>query len=54
VLVQPPPPRRLPPQDIDRLETDERRARTLTYGVGMVAGAVLFVVMCLLCARVVF
>lgn len=54
VFVQPPPPRHLPTQDLARLESDERSARTLTYGIGMIAGAVLLVVVCLLCSRIVF
>jgi len=54
VHVQPPPPRRLPAQDLAALDTAEGNARTLTYGVGMVAGAVLLVMMCLLCSRAIF
>lgn len=53
-MVQPPAPRQLPAQDITGLEEAERSARTLTYGVGMIAGAVLLVVMCLLCSRALF
>jgi len=52
--VQPPPPRTLPPQDLPALDAAENSARTLTYGIGMVAGAVVLVLMCLLCARVLF
>jgi hypothetical protein len=54
VFLQPPPPRQLPPQDLSRLDAEEQRARTLTYGVGIAAGIVLLVVMCLLCSRVTF
>lgn len=52
--VQVPPPRPLPPQDLPGLDADEGSARTLTYGVGMIASAVLLVVICLLCARIIF
>lgn len=53
-FVQPPPPRQLAPQDVDAIEAKEKEARTLTYGVGLVAGAVLVVLSCLLCSRVLF
>jgi len=53
-VVQPPPPRRLPPQDEQSLDEAERSARTVTYGIGMIAGAVLLVVVCTLCSRVLF
>ena len=52
--IQPPPPRQLAPQDIDKIEAKEKDARTLTYGVGLVAAAVLVVLSCLLCSRVLF
>ena len=52
--VQPPPPRQLAPQDIDKVEAQEKDARTLTYGVALVAAAVLVVLGCLLCSRVLF
>jgi hypothetical protein len=54
VHIQPPLPRQLPDQDVPALEEAERSARTLTYGVGLIAGAVLMVVVFLLCSRVVF
>ncbi|HEX2771177.1 MAG TPA: translation initiation factor 2, partial [Micromonosporaceae bacterium] len=54
VVSPPPPPRRLPDQDLDALDSDERSARTLTYGIAMMAGAVLVIVSCLLCSRVLF
>jgi hypothetical protein len=54
VHLRPPPPRQLPSQDLPSLVAQERGARTLTYGVGLIAGAVLLVVMCLLCSRVLF
>jgi hypothetical protein len=54
VYVQPAPPRPLPAQDIPAIEAEEAGARTLTYGVGLIAGAILLVVMCLLCSRLLF
>jgi hypothetical protein len=53
-IAQPPPPRAMPPQDIDALEEAEGSARTVTYGIGLVAGAIAIILMCLLCARVIF
>jgi hypothetical protein len=44
----------MPPQDIDALEEAEGSARTVTYGIGLVAGAIAIILMCLLCARVIF
>jgi len=54
MLVQPPPPRDLPAQDLETLDAQEREARTLTYGVGMVAGAILLIVLLVLCGRALF
>lgn len=53
-LVQVPPPRPLPPQDLDALDAQEQQSRTVTYGVGMVAGAILLIVLFILCGRTVF
>jgi len=53
-VQQAPPPRSLPPQDLDALDEAERSARTVTYGVGLVAGAVALILLCLLCARAIF
>lgn len=39
---------------MDALDEAEGSARTVTYGVGLVVGAIALVVVCLLCARVVF
>jgi hypothetical protein len=50
-VSQPPPPRALPAQDQAALDDAEGSARTVTYGVGMVAGAILLIIMCLLCSR---
>jgi hypothetical protein len=52
--VRPAPPRELPPQDHTALDNEEQSARTITYGIGMVAGAILLIVVCALCSRVVF
>lgn len=54
VVMQPPTPRQLPRQDAAGIEEEERGARTLTYGIGMIAAAVLVVVVCLLCSRALF
>ncbi|HET8659589.1 MAG TPA: translation initiation factor 2 [Micromonosporaceae bacterium] len=54
LVVQPPPPRPLPRQDHQSLDAEERSARTLTLGVGMVAAAVLVVLLCAFCARTLF
>ncbi len=53
-ISQPPPPRALPPQDMDALDDAEGSARTVTYGVGLVAGAIALILICLLCARAIF
>src|SRR3954452_8227745 len=50
-IAQPPPARTLPGQDMDALDEAEGQARTVTYGVGLVAGAIAVSLMCLLCAR---
>ena len=52
--IEPPAPRTLTPQDVDAIDASEKDARTLTYGIGLIAGAVFLVVSCLLCARVLF
>ena len=54
VLIQPPPPHQLPPQDLDALDAQEREQRTITYGVGLLAGAILLVVLLILCGRTLF
>jgi hypothetical protein len=54
VVVQAPPPRALPSQDPARLDAAEQQARTLTYGIAMVAGAIMIVLMLVLCARSLF
>ena len=44
----------MPIQDNVALDEAEGSARTVTYGIGLVAGAVALIVVCLLCARIVF
>jgi hypothetical protein len=44
----------MPGQNLDALDEDEGSARTVTYGVGLVAAAIALILMCLLCARVLF
>jgi hypothetical protein len=44
----------MPAQDASELDARDREARTVTYGVGMVAGAVLLIVLFVLCGRVLF
>ena len=53
-VAQPPPPRTMPGQDMDALDEAEGSARTVTYGVGLVVGAIALILMCLLCARAIF
>jgi hypothetical protein len=53
-VAEPPPPRSMPEQDLTALDESERSARTVTYGVGLVAGAIALILMCLLCARAIF
>jgi hypothetical protein len=50
-LVQVPPPRQLPAQDEAALDEREQQSRTITYGVGMVAGAILLIVLFIVCGR---
>jgi hypothetical protein len=54
VVAEPIPPGTLPEQDNARIEVEEQAARTLTTGIGLVAGAVLLVLLLILCARAVF
>jgi hypothetical protein len=54
IVPQPPPPRTMPAQDMDALDEEEGSARTVTYGIGLVAGAIAVILMCLLCGRVLF
>lgn len=36
------------------MDDAEGSARTVTYGIGMVAGAIAIILMCLLCSRLLF
>jgi hypothetical protein len=49
--MQFPPPRTLPVQDLPQLEAAEQQARTITYGIAMVTGAIMLVLMLILCGR---
>ncbi|WP_250003289.1 translation initiation factor 2 [Actinoplanes sp. M2I2] len=53
-IASPPPPRTMPPQDMELLDDSEGSARTVTYGVGLVAGAIALILICLLCTRLLF
>jgi hypothetical protein len=44
----------MPAQNVDALDEAEGSARTVTFGVGLVAGAIALILMCLLCARAIF
>ncbi|MFV2017595.1 translation initiation factor 2 [Micromonospora sp. LOL_023] len=54
LVVNPAPPGSLPPQDLAAVDGEERNARTVTYGVGMIAAAIMIILTCLLCSRVLF
>jgi hypothetical protein len=53
-VLQVAPPRRLPAQDDAVIDTREHQARTVTYGVGMIAGAVVLILLIVLCGRLLF
>jgi hypothetical protein len=53
-IVLPPPPRILPEQDHETIDADEARARTLTYGIGILAAVVGTLLLCALCGRLLF
>jgi hypothetical protein len=44
----------MPAQDMAALEESEGSAKTVTYGVGLVAAAIGVILMILLCGRVIF
>ncbi|MGC5054460.1 hypothetical protein ACLQ2S_23755 [Micromonospora sp. DT48] len=54
VHLRPAPPRQLPAQDMIDLDAQEQRAQRVTWTVGAIAGAVLVVLTCLLCTRLLF
>jgi hypothetical protein len=47
-----PPPDLLPPQRDDVIDAAEAQARTVTYGVGMIAGAVVLILLAVICGRI--
>lgn len=53
-LIQVPAARELPGQSDAVLDEEERAARTVTYGIAMVTGAIALLVMFVLCGRLVF
>jgi hypothetical protein len=53
VVVPTPPPRDMPAQDQPAMDTNERGTRAVTYGVGIFAGAVVLVLIFIVCARLV-
>ena len=53
-LVQPPAPRVLPPQDTHSVDRNEQAAKTVTTGIGLVASALLLVLLLVLCGRWLF
>jgi beta-lactam-binding protein with PASTA domain len=53
-LIQVPAAHTLPEQDDTALDQQERAARTITNGVGMIAGAIALLVLIVVCGRVLF
>lgn len=53
VIVPVTPPRDMPGQDHARIDAEERGARTMSQGIGLVAGAVVVILIFVLCARVI-
>ncbi|HKE65086.1 MAG TPA: translation initiation factor 2 [Micromonosporaceae bacterium] len=53
-FIEVPPARELPHQDDVVIDAQEQQARTVTYGVGLVTGAVALIVLLILCGRVLF
>lgn len=53
MIPEPHTPRRMPEQDHAALDAAEQDARTVTYGVGIVAGAILLVLLFVICARLI-
>lgn len=53
-IVQAPAPHTLPVQSDAALDEAERAERTVTYGVGMVAGAIILLLLFVLCGRALF
>jgi len=53
-VIRPAPPRLLPLQDHPRLDAEEQSAKTLTKGIGLLAGAVMIVLLLVVCGRFLF
>jgi len=53
-LVEAPSARRLPEQNEAAIDAAERQARTVTHGVGLIAGAILVLLLAVLCGRLIF
>jgi hypothetical protein len=53
-MIQVPRARELPSQDDAAIDAQERQARTVTYGVGMITGAVALIMLIILCGHVLF
>jgi hypothetical protein len=53
-MIQVPRARTLPAQDGDAIDTTEAEALTITYGVGMVAGALALILLLVICGRLIF
>jgi hypothetical protein len=53
-VEQPAAPRPLPAQDRERLDREEQAATILTKGMGLVAGAVIVVLLLIFCGRILF
>ena len=54
IVIQVPPARQLPPQDDAAIDVQEHQARTVTYGIGMIAGAVALIVLFIVCGHALF
>jgi hypothetical protein len=48
------PPREMPAQDDARMDAEERSARTVSQGVGLVGAAIVVILIFVLCARVLY
>jgi hypothetical protein len=50
-VADPLPPRPLPPQDHDALDAEDQEALRFTYGLGLLAGGIMLVLLFVACAR---
>lgn len=53
MVAEPHSPRPMPAQDPAALDAAEHDARTVTYGVGILAAAVLLILLFVICARLI-